>query len=100
MNMYVHRCVCMSVCMGVRMYVFPVQLPARGFVYALLTCMYVYIHIFGERERELERERERGHFGSSRPAASLRGALEGGPVSPLLGAAGLPGGRSSERREA
>ena len=44
--------------MGVRMYVFPVQLPARGFVYALLTCMYVYIHIFGERERELERERE------------------------------------------
>ena len=53
------------------------------------------------RERERERERETSsHFGSSRPAASLRGALEGGPVSPLLGAAGLPGGRSSERREA
>ena len=45
--------------MGVRMYVFPVQLPARGFVYALLTCMYVYIHIFGEKERERELERER-----------------------------------------
>ena len=50
--------------------------------------------------RERERERVSSHFGSSRPAASLRGALEGGPVSLLLGAAGLPGGHPSERREA
>ena len=99
---------CIDVCVCLYAWVFGCMcfrfsyLQGDLYMHYLRVCMYIYIYLERKRERERERarERERGHFGSSRPAASLRGALEGGPVRLLLGAAGLPGGRPSARREA